>query len=208
MTSSAGAGRGVVVGAGAQGRVVLDVWREQHPDRSFVFVDDDPSLWGSSVLGVPVEGGLNRLTLEGQEAVVALGNNLVRQTLAQRLATQVSWARVIHPSAMVSAVINTEARVGSHVVVNSGAIIEHDCVLEDFSSISPGVRMGGRVVVGVAAFLSTGVTVAPRIRIGAGTVVGAGAVVTSDLPEHVLALGVPARVVRAIGPDFNWGRLL
>jgi maltose O-acetyltransferase len=36
------------------------------------------------------------------------------------------------------------------------------------------------------------------VTIGANTVVGAGAVVTRDLPPDVLAVGVPARVVRAI----------
>jgi maltose O-acetyltransferase len=36
------------------------------------------------------------------------------------------------------------------------------------------------------------------VTIGANTVVGAGAVVMRDLPPGVLAVGVPARVVRAI----------
>ena len=36
----------------------------------------------------------------------------------------------------------------------------------------------------------------PGVRIGRGTVVGAGAVVTKDLPAHVVAGGVPARVIR------------
>jgi maltose O-acetyltransferase len=41
--------------------------------------------------------------------------------------------------------------------------------------------------------------VCPGVEIGANTVVGAGGVVTRDLPEGVLALGVPARVVRSLG---------
>ena len=40
--------------------------------------------------------------------------------------------------------------------------------------------------------------VLPGVTIGADTVVGAGSVVTKDLPAGVLALGNPARVVRAL----------
>jgi len=43
------------------------------------------------------------------------------------------------------------------------------------------------------------VIVCPGVTIGDDTVVGAGAVVTSDLPPGVLALGTPARVVRSLG---------
>jgi maltose O-acetyltransferase len=54
------------------------------------------------------------------------------------------------------------------------------------------------IVVGDNAWLGGGVIVCPGVTIGADTVVGAGAVVTSDLPPGVLALGTPARVVRPL----------
>lgn len=41
--------------------------------------------------------------------------------------------------------------------------------------------------------------VLPRVRIGENTVVGAGSVVTRDLPPDTVAVGSPARVVRAPG---------
>jgi acetyltransferase-like isoleucine patch superfamily enzyme len=43
-----------------------------------------------------------------------------------------------------------------------------------------------------------GAAVIQRITIGAGTIVGAGAVVAEDLPDHVIAYGVPAKVKRSI----------
>jgi acetyltransferase-like isoleucine patch superfamily enzyme len=39
----------------------------------------------------------------------------------------------------------------------------------------------------------------PGVRIGDDAVVGAGALVTRDVPAGVVAVGVPARVVREIG---------
>jgi maltose O-acetyltransferase len=55
------------------------------------------------------------------------------------------------------------------------------------------------ISIGDNVWLGGGVIVCPGVRIGDDTVVGAGAVVTTDLPGGVLAVGVPARVVRALG---------
>ena len=54
------------------------------------------------------------------------------------------------------------------------------------------------IAIGDNAWLGGGVIVCPGVTIGADTVVGAGAVVTTDLPPGVLALGTPARVVRRL----------
>jgi len=54
------------------------------------------------------------------------------------------------------------------------------------------------IAIGDNAWLGGGVIVCPGVTVGADTVVGAGAVVTTDLPPGVLALGTPARVVRAL----------
>jgi maltose O-acetyltransferase len=58
---------------------------------------------------------------------------------------------------------------------------------------------GEPISIGDNAWLGGGVIVCPGVTIGADTVVGAGAVVTRDLPQGVLAVGNPARVVRALG---------
>jgi maltose O-acetyltransferase len=55
------------------------------------------------------------------------------------------------------------------------------------------------IVLGDNVWLSSGVIVCPGVTIGDHTVVGAGAVVTRDLPAGVVAMGVPARVIREIG---------
>jgi maltose O-acetyltransferase len=54
------------------------------------------------------------------------------------------------------------------------------------------------IVIGDNVWLGGGVIVCPGVRIGADTVVGAGAVVARDLPAGVVAVGSPARVVRAL----------
>ena len=52
------------------------------------------------------------------------------------------------------------------------------------------------VVIEDNVWIGSNATVLPGVKIGSGTVVGAGAVVTKSLPDRVLAVGVPDRIVR------------
>jgi maltose O-acetyltransferase len=60
------------------------------------------------------------------------------------------------------------------------------------------VESASPIVIHDGVWLAAGVIVCPGVTIGADTVVGAGSVVVDDLPAGVLAVGNPARVVRAL----------
>lgn len=53
----------------------------------------------------------------------------------------------------------------------------------------------GKVTIGEDCWLGTNVIVLPGVTIGRGALVGAGAVVTKDIPDYGIALGIPAEVV-------------
>jgi maltose O-acetyltransferase len=59
-----------------------------------------------------------------------------------------------------------------------------------------GLEAAEPITVGDNVWLGGGVILLPGVSIGADTVVGAGSVVTRSLPERVVAVGNPARVVR------------
>jgi maltose O-acetyltransferase len=114
--------------------------------------------------------------------------------------------------------IARKLRIGSRCVLNEriyfnlgGPVELEDRVTVGMESIfltvshrigSPEFRAGETVTqpirVGAGAWLGARVTVLPGVTVGNGTVVGAGSVITGDLPEHVLAAGVPARVIRPL----------
>jgi len=65
------------------------------------------------------------------------------------------------------------------------------------------IRSKGDIVIGDDAWLGVGVYVLDGARIGKGTVIGAGSVVTGDIPDYSIAIGVPARVVKSRGEVFS-----
>jgi sugar O-acyltransferase (sialic acid O-acetyltransferase NeuD family) len=212
-----------IAGAGAQGRVVLETWRAQHPHDEFFFLDDASGKIGTDILGAKVLGGFSLLAGLNGEVIFAVGINPLRLRLASEWGSKgVRFGRAVHPSAVISptarigdgsvvfamAVVNTEAVVGNHVIVNTAVVVEHDAVIEDGVALCPGVRTGGGVFVGRGAFVATGVTLGVKARVGAGAIVGAGAVVTREVPARTLAYGVPARVVGQVDEAFDWKRVL
>lgn len=218
--------KGYIIGAGAQGHITAEIWRAAVPDIELLFFDDDPTLHGRDVTGIRVAGPVRSFidaSADDAGALIAVGNNLKRLEVAEACSwRRTPWAVIAHPSAvvmpsaeigegsivMVQGLVNTAAVIGKHVIINSAAIVEHHSIIEDGASLGPGTSTGGRVHVGRGSFISAGVTIAPRIRIGAGTIVGAGAVVASDLPDGVLAYGVPARVVRQLEDSGDFSRVL
>ena len=56
------------------------------------------------------------------------------------------------------------------------------------------------IQIGNNVWLGAGVTVCPGVTIGDNVVVGAGSVVLQDLPSNVIAVGVPAKILREITP--------
>lgn len=209
--------RTLILGAGGHGRVVLDILLLSHQHEVVGFLDNNASIHGRRVDGIPVLGAVDDQPRIAQQhsapaAIVAIGDNGVRRGVARRLerdgATLVS---AIHPSASVSpnatigrnvviaagAVICAHCQIADSVILNTGCIVDHQSAIGEGCHICPGVRIAGRAVIEPGAFVGIGATVVPRVRIGCEAVVGAGAVVIEDVPSMATVVGVPARVIRA-----------
>ena len=74
--------------------------------------------------------------------------------------------------------------------------VEHDCIVDDFASISAGVVLGGKVKVGKYSAIALNATIFDRLTIGQNTVIGAASLVTKNIPDNVLAYGNPVKIIR------------
>ena len=92
--------------------------------------------------------------------------------------------------------VGAGARLGEAVIVNTGAVVEHDCVVGDSVHVAPGARVLGECVLEAGAFVGAGAVVLPGRTVGAGARIGAGAVVVGDVPAGTTVMGVPARASR------------
>lgn len=68
-----------------------------------------------------------------------------------------------------------------------------------------GIRNIAPVCILRGAWLGQGAVICPGVTIGRNSVVGANSVVISDIPDHCVASGVPARVIKRIGDKATTG---
>jgi sugar O-acyltransferase (sialic acid O-acetyltransferase NeuD family) len=97
-------------------------------------------------------------------------------------------------------ILTTDIQIGKYVLLNLACTVGHDCVIEDDVVISPGCNISGGVRIGQGAYIGTGAKILEGLKIGQHAIVGAGAVVTKDIPDGVVAVGVPAKVVKTREP--------
>ena len=210
----------VIVCAGGQGAIVADILQRAHEAGADAlpsgFVDDTPELLGTAVLGLDVLAPVASLSGIAHDAViVALGDNEGRRAITERLlAAGERLATAIHPRACIApsasigegsmisagAVISPRATIGRGVIVNTKASIDHDTVVEDFAHVSAGATVGARCRIGAESLIALGASVISGATVGERTIVGSGAAVVADIPDDVVACGVPARIMRGRTP--------
>ena len=193
----------IILGAGGHAKVIADIILKCG-DRFLGFLDDT-QMKGSQVLGFPVLGKISELNAftDTCNFIIGIGANEIRKKIDQ--AYNVNWYTAIHPSASISigveigegttimanAVINAAAHIGRHCIINTGAIVEHDNVIDDYTHLSPNVSLGGKVKIGEGAHIGIGATVINNIEICGESVVGAGSVVIRNITEKGIYVGSP-----------------
>jgi UDP-N-acetylbacillosamine N-acetyltransferase len=206
----------VIWGASGHAMVVADIVRLQGIYTIAGFMDSvNPERSGTAFCGSLVLGGeeqLDILAAQGiNQVLLGMGDCQARLEKTRYLLSKgFSLPVAIHPKAIVAedvipgpgtvvaagAVVNPGARIGSSVIINTSASVDHECVIGDAAHIGPGAHLAGQVRVGTATQIGIGAVVVQRTTIGSGSIIGAGAVVVGDVPDHVVAYGVPARVQR------------
>jgi len=175
------------------------------------FLNDDPDRQHAAVVraipGRRVSGAADFPALDAP-LVLAVGDNRDRKALVELL--DVEWVSAIHSTATISptarlgvdnvilhrSVIQANSSIGSHVLINTAASIDHDNVIGDFAHISPHATLCGNVEIGEGTHVGAAATVITSVKIGRWCTIGAGSVVLEDIPDHSTAVGVPARIVQ------------
>lgn len=172
-------------GHGGHGRVVADAWYLASGEEA-TFTDD----------------AMGTRPKPGDYYICAIGDNEIRSQVRGSV-------NVIHPEAVVAhhhtkgfgiyigarAVVGVGARIHDGVIVNTGAIIEHDCEIGEYSHIAPGAILCGGVKIGRKVLVGAGAVIRPGVIVGDHATIGCGSAVVKDVPPCETWAGVPARPI-------------
>jgi len=195
----------LLYGAGGHAKVILNCLSDQGFKVVGLF-DDDRNV--VSFFDLPIYHEYGPEISGGCKIIVSVGNNPIRKKIAMRI--KHAFGVAVHPSAQVSkmagfgggtvifqnSVIQPSVHTGEHCIINTGAIIEHDCILDDYVHVSPNATLCGGVQIAEGAHIGASAVILPGVSIGAWAVVGAGAVVLDNVPDYAVVVGNPARIIK------------
>ena len=201
----------VIIGTGGHATSVLSVAISAgYTIKCFV----DKNKKYLSFLGFNIINEISELESFGvYNFAIAIGDNSSRERIYTQLKksySNLNFPSLIHPAAsicsfsslgegtvvMPKSVIGSKTKIGKFCLINTGSIIDHDCIMSDFCSLAPAAVTGGNVKIGMRSAISIGAVIKHGITIGNDCVIGANSFLNKDLPHNIVAYGVPARKVR------------
>lgn len=192
-----------IYGASGHGKVLLDSLVQSGVVIDG-FIDDDSSK--ISFMNLPV---ISKSNIKDLDIIYCgIGSTIVRRDIFSKML--INWQPHISIFSVVSdnsiigngsvvlhgAVVQSGSTVGRFVIINTNASVDHDCRIDDFVHIAPGVTICGDVSVGSGSWIGAGAVVIQGVTIGKDVTVGAGTVVISDIPDGVTVVGNPARIIK------------
>ena len=211
----------LIIGAKGLAKEILEILHQNNNIENLAFYDDvnqdvEDFLFGKFSILKSLEEANSFFKKYGTEFTIGIGNPILRYKLYKkfkdiggRLTSTISpnadighYGNIIKEGNNITSgvVITNDVKIGKGCLINLNVTIGHDCNLGDFVELCPNVNVSGNCKIGNYTFVGTSATILPKITIGENVIIGAGAVVTKDIPDNCMALGVPAKVVKQLEP--------
>jgi sugar O-acyltransferase (sialic acid O-acetyltransferase NeuD family) len=207
----------VIIGSSGHAKVVIDIVQREGRYNIVGLLDSCRTL-GEETLGYRVLGKEETLpelikihSLKG--VIVAIGDNFNRSKVVSHvraICPELEFVTSVHPKAsiatdvlvgegtviMAGVSVNPCCSIGRFCILNTNSSLDHDSIMEDFSSLAPHATTGGSCRIGSYSAISIGAVLIHGVHIGNNTVVGAGSLVLKPLDSFIVAYGSPAKVIR------------
>lgn len=211
----------LVIGGSGHGSVIASCIKDNIADNPLYewefagYVND----FETSIDGYPVKGGtadINNLASEGYYfswGIHLIARNKETIEAYQRIAVPKDrLVTIIHHSAFISedvviepgcfimcnAYIGPRTHVSEGTMIKANTCIGHDVKIGKLCHIAMGAIVGSYVEMGECSDVAIGATVLDKHKIGSCSMAGAGCMLTTDIPDNQIYVGVPAKYLRKI----------
>lgn len=211
----------IIIGAKGFAKEVFEILLQQNQSNALYFYDDisddlPRKLYDKYLIISKIEEVIKIFETVDNKFALGIGNPILRRKLYDKFtgiggkvqSTISSYSDIASSNVEIGegsnvlsgSVFSNGSSVGKSCIVYYNTVITHDCKVGDFVEISPSVTLLGNCIVGSYTQIGANATVLPKINIGENVIVGAGAVVTKDVPDNCLVVGVPAVIKRKLNP--------
>lgn len=207
-----------VYGASGYGREVMPLLRAQLQTQQIdasrlIFIDDNPEV--DEINGHSIFRFDDFMQIDASErfVTIAIANSIIREKLEKRCQeNNIQFLDITASNVCVMDDVNigegsilspfvsltSNVQIGRQFHANIYSYVAHDCIIGDYVTFAPGVKLNGNIVVEDHAYIGTGAVIkqgkpSDPIIIGRDAVVGMGAIVTKSVPPGITVVGNPAK---------------
>ena len=175
---------------------------------------DIKSKVGDKVAGYPIiatDDDLNKLVKEYGNFIITIGQIKSAKIRADKFfqlkELGANFPVIISPRAHVArtaiigegtivmhdVIVNSGAKIGKNCMLNTKSLIEHEAVIGDHVHVATSAVVNGQCTIGSEVLLGSGSVLVNNIRVADRVVIGAGSVVVKDVSIPGTYVGTPVR---------------
>ena len=147
----------------------------------------------------------------GLKFILGIGDNNLRYKAAQLILNKSQKiGKVIDINAIISktanigigvfaakgVLVNAFSKVDDFAILNTGCIIEHECVIGTAAHIASGAVLAGNVKIGKRTFVGANSVIKQGVEIGDDVIIGAGSVILENVSSNSKIVGNPGRLIK------------
>jgi sugar O-acyltransferase (sialic acid O-acetyltransferase NeuD family) len=207
----------VIIGCGSHSNSVISIVESSTVDYKIIGLIDTASEFDQNEVkgGYRVISTLNEMLSSAEKyknvsCFIAVGDNHFRKKIFEML--KVACFRcpnLISDNAFIDrtvamgegnviahgVIINAQAKLGSNNLINTKAIVEHDCVIDNHTHIAPNSTLCGSANIYALALVGAASVIMPKVVVKEESIIGAGAtLVTSTVSRQSIYVGNPAKL--------------
>lgn len=153
--------------------------------------------------------------LSGKHFLLTMGDMQIRKEVSEKLIKMGGIIpSIIHPNARISRFaqiaemgvvigdgveLQSDVQIEYNVIIRSDVTVCHNTTIESDVFVGPKALIGAYITIGSFAYIGQGsILVSEKAEsIGTNSLIGAGALVTKPIPENVVAVGCPAKIIKS-----------
>ncbi len=203
-----------IYGAGGLGREVLELAEiinmEEKRWDEFIFIDDGdiPDIINNCKVYKYIKA--KECFSSALEVVIGIGEPVTREKLFEKLNNDgIVTPTLIHPDVYIP----KSTKIGPGVIIQYGCFISCNVIIDNYTYINPQCNIGhddiieegcmiagfsniaGVVHIGKWTYLGLSAAIKQTINIGNHVIVSMGAIVQRDVPDNMIIMGNPARII-------------
>jgi sugar O-acyltransferase (sialic acid O-acetyltransferase NeuD family) len=205
----------LIIGAGSVGKfIAYNINQFAQSFEIIGFLDDDVSKHDTVIAGFSILGAVDKLPeFSGKDISIVWGiafPSIKKKLFDKYENLSFNFPNFIPIGAWVSeavtfgkgciiypgTAINYETKIADFVVINMNCSLGHNCVVKSFSSLAPGVNLGGNSSIGSCVEMGIGSSTVQGIIIDDNATIGGQAMVVSNVSNADVVVGIPAKSIK------------